>query len=619
MRRQKCAQCGTMLDISRLEGGSKFACASCGAILVVGEATAVKKSLKESGPAFTPRDKAGASAPAPAPSKRRGAEKEGERPSRRAAGEAPAKSKMPLFVGIGVLVVGAAVAVAFSMGGSGGAGGRGESALEWWARQEPQLASLSAEQLRAILAEGKGKYGADAAFWGDKEGRIQQALLRKDPADAQANARVGNKDLRAYPGFDAIWEQIHTAKDVPVEMQEYFDALNVEPKKSIWLKPEKYAEAEVKIAEFVEWKKKLDENPAAEPTELFIRTAKPLLASGGRKVGFASVAEAPFVLVLAYDEGDDAEKAKAAILGEGKKWGAALKLLREEFERKIREPLGLPAMDPSKFYCDLIVPTAEDVARHAREGEGLDAVGDVPGFFSLRSRWAVLRAPSEANEKALFGGDLAHEAFHQLQWHYSADPGKKFGDNFMEEWNGIWLSEGLAEFLGGGIDLDPASGKATFSGMPPRRIEFFRAMRDSGVPVLPLRELVQLRPDNYGRNLSGWVAALDARDDLPEAASQWLGSQEGTTSKLLYAHGWLLVHFLHEAEDGKHRAKLMDLVLTALRGGRKPERYRTDKAVVEKFGSADAAFAEIMGLKDEAQWREIEAAYERHLKKVRGD
>ena len=65
MRRQKCAQCGTMLDISKLEAGSKFACASCGAILVVGEATAVKKSLKESGPAFTPKGKADAPAPAP--------------------------------------------------------------------------------------------------------------------------------------------------------------------------------------------------------------------------------------------------------------------------------------------------------------------------------------------------------------------------------------------------------------------------------------------------------------------------------------------------------------------------------------------------------------------------
>ena len=68
-------------------------------------------------------------------------------------------------------------------------------------------------------------------------------------------------------------------------------------------------------------------------------------------------------------------------------------------------------------------------------------MGDVVGYFSPRTKWTVLRGPTEASEKALFGGDLAHEAFHQLQWHYSADPVKKF-ENYMEEWNGIWLSEG---------------------------------------------------------------------------------------------------------------------------------------------------------------------------------
>jgi hypothetical protein len=607
-----------MLDISKLEGGSKFACASCGAILIVGEATAVKKSLKESGPAFTPREKAGATAPAPS-RRRAAAEPSGERPSRRGAEEPPTRSKMPLFIGLGVVAVGAVVAIVLATGNGGGAGGaKGESAVEWWARTEPRLAVLSADELRALVSEGRAKYGNDAAFWSDKEGRIQDALLRKDPTDKQANVRKGNKDLREYPDFDAIWQQIEVSKETPAELQDYFDALDVKPNKSVWLKPERYAEASGKIEEFVAWKKKLDENPAAEPTERFIRTAKPLLSTGPRKVGFASVAEAPFVLLLAYEEGDDAAKASAAILGEGRKWGAALKLLREEFDRKIREPLGLPPIEAGKYYCDLVVPTADDLSKFMREGEGLDAVGDVPSFFSLRTKWAVLRAPTEASEKALFGGDLAHEAFHQLQWHYSGDPVKKF-ENYMEEWHGIWLTEGLAEFLGGGIDLDPSSGKATFSGRPPRRIEFLRGMRDNGVPVVPIRELVQLRPDNYGKSLGHWMSRLVDREDLPEAAPVWLQSQDGATSKLLYAHGWLLVHFLHEGEDGKYRAKLMDLTLTALRGGRKPDRYKSDASVVERFRSADEAFAEILGLKDEAQWKELEQAYERHLKKVRGD
>ncbi|HEX5136271.1 MAG TPA: hypothetical protein VFY93_04810 [Planctomycetota bacterium] len=626
MRRQKCAQCGTMLDISKLESGSKFACASCGAILVVGEATAVKKSLKEAGPAFTPKGKS--EPDAPAATKRRSAEGAPERPSRRRAGEeAPAKSKMPLFIGLGVLAIGAVVAIVLATGGGAG-GAKGESAVEWWGKQEPRLLSLSADQLRAVLEEGRSRYGGDAAFWSDKEGRIQAALLRRDPSDQAANVKLGNKDLREYPDFDTIWQQVQTARDLPADMQEFFDGLEPkaagnEPeaarKRSIWLPPAKYAEASAKIEEFVAWKKQVDENPAAESTERFVRSAKSMLSSGARKVAFASVNEGPFVLLLAYEEADNAEKAKAGILGEGKKWAASLKLLREEFDKKIREPLGLAPVEAGKYYCDLVVPTSEDVAKYAREGTGLDgAASDIPGFFSMRTKWAALRAPTEAADKALFGGDLAHAAFHQLQWHYSTDPAKKF-DNYMEEWNGIWLTEGLAEFLGGGIDLDPASGKATFSGKPPRRIEFLRGMRDNGVPPLPVRELVQLRPDNYGRNLGGWVATIAQRDELPEAASQWLTTQPGSVSKLLYAHSWLLVHFLHEADDGKYRAKLLDLALTALRGGRRPERYRTDASGGEKFGSADEAFAEILGLKDDAAWKDFEKEYERHLKKVRGD
>jgi len=618
MRRQKCAQCGTMLDISKLQSGSKFACASCGAILVVGEATAVKKSLKEAGPAFTPKGKGEAAAPAPA--KRRAPEGAPARPSRRRGEEeAPAKSKMPLFLGIGVVAIGAIVAILLATGGGGAGGAKGESAVDWWAKQEPRLMSLTADQLRVLVEEGRSKYGGDAAFWSDKEGRIQAAILRKDPTDQAANLRQGNKDLREYTGFNTIWQQIQTAKDLPADMQEYFDGLEPKPGKSIWLTPAKYAEASAKIEEFVAWKKQLDENPAAETTERFIRSARQMLASGARKVGFASVNQGPFVLLLAYDEADDSEKAKAAALGDGKKWAAATKLLHEEFDKKIREPLGLPPIEPGKYYCDLVVPTREDLVKYAREGEGLDAVGDIPGYFSMRTKWTVLRAPTEASDKALFGGDLAHEAFHQLQWHYSIDPTDKYGDNGMTQWNGIWLTEGLAEFLGGGIDLDPASGKATFSGKPPRRIEFLRGMRDNGVPPLPLRELVQLRADNYASSLNAWVGTIEQRDELPEAASQWLRGQPGTIPNLLYTHSWLLVHFLHEADDAKYRAKLLDLTMTAFRGGRKPERYRKDASVAEKFGSAYEAFTEILEIKDDAGWKDLEKAYERYLKKIRGD
>jgi hypothetical protein len=293
-----------------------------------------------------------------------------------------------------------------------------------------------------------------------------------------------------------------------------------------------------------------------------------------------------------------------------------LRLLREEFDKRIREPLGLAPVEAGKYYCGLVVPTAEDLSRIARLGEGLDAAGDIPAFFSPTTKWAHLRAPKEANEKALFGGDVGHAAMHQLQWHYSMDPKDKF-ENLMAQWQGIWLTEGLAEYLGGGIDLDPSSGKASFSGQPPRRIEFLRAMRDNGVPLLPLRELIQVRQDNFAKAIHGWISRITEGEEVPESAMQWLGSQEDMAAQMLYAHSWVLVHFLYETDGGRYRTNLLDLVLTAFRGGQRPERYRKDGA--PKFASADEAFAEIMGLKDDAGWKELQVAVDRHVRRVRGE
>jgi len=615
MRRQKCAQCGTMLDISKLEGGSKFACASCGAILVVGEATAVKRSLKESGPAFTPKGKTEAPAPSvPSPSRRRAAET--ERPTRR-GGETAPKSKLPLYVGIAVVAVGVVVAIVLSSGSGGGPGGtKAATAADWWAKKN--IATASESDLRTWIGEAQARgYDRDAAFWTQKEAAIYEALLKKAPQDEKANERAGNRNLRDYPDFDKVWEAVQSSKQTPAELQDFLDTIDVKTG-PIWMTPRKYDEVSAKLDEFLAWKKKLDENPAAEPTERFVRTAKTMLSSSQRKVGFASVAEAPFVLLLAYEDAGDGDKARADITSEGRKWANALKLLREEFDKRIREPLGLPAVEPGKYYCEIVVPTADDLRKLVREGEGLDATGDIPAYFSPNTKWAHLREPKEANEKALFGGDVAHEAVHQLQWHFSNDPVKKF-ENYMEAWNGIWLTEGLAEYLGGGIDLDPASGKASFSGRPPRRVEFLRAMRDNGVPLVPVRELVQFRPDNFPKGIANWKARIGESEELPEAASQWLGTQEGLSAKLLYAESWLLVHFLYEADDGKYRAKLLDLVLTAFRGGQKPDRYRKEAGVAEKFGSADEAFSEIMGLKDEASWQDFQHAVDRHAKTLRGD
>jgi hypothetical protein len=617
MRRQKCTKCGTMLDVTKLEKGAKFACATCGAVLVVGEAPVTKRSFKESGPAFTPKGKSEAPPPAPTrPARRRAAEDEP-----RPGGEAAPKSRLPLFAGIGAAVVAVVViAIVVSGGGGGGSGGAGgPSPAEWWATKN--VGGASAEQLRQWLKEGRERgYDRDPAFWGPKEDLLLKEILRKDAKDPIANERAGNKSLDSYPDFRNVWAQVDESfQQLPREMQDYFESLEVEPDKQVWLTPARFAEVSGKLDEFVAWRAQRDENPSAEAAEKGVARVKERLSTAQRKIGVAPVAEPPFLLLLVYEENADADASRGRLVAEGKRWAAALKLVREQFDQRIREPLGLAPVEAGKYYYDVVVPTQEDFARllHGEEG-GYDKEGDIPAFFSMRTKWAQLRAPIEANDKALFGGDLAHAAVHQLQWHYSADPKDKFQPNYMEEWTGIWLTEGLAEYLGAGVDLDPGTGKATFSGKPPRRVEFLQAMTDNGVPLIPVRELIQLTSlDAFARYVNGtWLPGMRTNEDIPEAASQWASVQQPLVQKVLYAQSWLLVHFLYEADDGKYRAKLLDLVLTALRGRQKPERYRTNPSQPERFKGADDAFVEIMGLKDGAAWNELQKEHDRHRKRL---
>jgi hypothetical protein len=415
-----------------------------------------------------------------------------------------------------------------------------------------------------------------------------------------------------------VWAQLgESYHQLPREMQDYFDELGIEEGKPMWLTPERFEEVSAKLDEFVSWRTKREENPAAEAMEKATARVKQVISGAQRKMGVAPIAEAPFLLLLAYEENADADATRGRLLAEGKRWAAALKAVREQWEKRIREPLGLGPADTGKYYYDVIVPTNEDLARLAT-GQGHDKDGDIPAFFSMATQWALLRAPIEANDKALFGGDLAHAAVHQLQWHYSVDPKDKYGDNGMTMWTGVWLAEGLAEYLGSGVDLDPTSGNANFSGKPPRRVEFLQAMTDNGVPLIPVRELVQLGDfEGFSRYVHGsWLAAMRSNEDLPEAAAPWAAAQNNLAHKVLYAQSWLLVHFLYEADDGKYRAKLLDLVLTMLRGRQKPDRYQKDPTRPERFRSADEAFEEIMGLKDGAAWSELQKEHDRYRKRL---
>ena len=222
-------------------------------------------------------------------------------------------------------------------------------------------------------------------------------------------------------------------------------------------------------------------------------------------------------------------------------------MLWEQFEKRFREPLGLPAMEKGRYYYQVVLRRRADFARFIRGGTGYDADGDIAGFFAPRTKWAGVRVGAEAKEAANAAGDLAHEAVHQLHAHYARDPKMK-ALSYFDEWTGIWFTEGWAEYLGGGLKFDPVTGDTEFTGRPKRRIEFLRGMRDNGVPFIPLRDLVQLPSvESFMRYATGtWVPLFRDDEDMPEQAHAWFQEQEGRYWKLLYAQSWFLAYFLNE-------------------------------------------------------------------------
>jgi len=609
-----------MLDITRLEKGSKFACANCGTILVVGEAVKVKRSLKEGGPAFKPRTQK-EEAPRVQRTRRR-------RPAEGGAEPAPRKSKLPLFLGIGAVVVAGVVAIAL-MGGEGGGGSREASPVEWWASKEGQLLTADAATLRAWLAEGKAKgFDKDSAFWGPKEDRIYAALAKQEPDNVEANRRLGRKALQDYPDFTKVWEGMNSDfRLLPDDLKDFVDACSqrIEPGKKLWLGEDEYAKAKTKLDAYVAFRKEMDANPAAESIDRARSQATTILDTRERHVDFVARAEGSFILLLPYAKGEGEESLKKDREEQATRYAAALKVLAAEFETRYREPMGLDPIEPGRYYVHVIVDRLEDLRRFV-QGEGYDPGGDIPAFFSIRTHWSHVLVPGPLveggdaglrdKELANVGGDIAHEAVHQLQWNYSADA--KFKQlNHMDEWGGIWLTEGWAEYLGGGVRLDPKTGKAEWTGRPPRRLEYLRAMKDNGVPAIPLRDLVQLNSlEAFSRYIDGWIGLIHSNEDLPESVGTWLGQerQTGLDAKLMYAQSWLLIAFLNEYEDGKYKDKFFDLLRTALRGKRKPEKYRKDPTIDERWASSAEAFEAIMGLSSEDDWKALQKEFDRFRK-----
>jgi len=627
MRSQRCTQCGTKLDVSRMEEGSKFACSNCGAVLVAGEVKAVRRSLSDSDQTFKRSSKAEPEAK-PSVSRRRRAPADAEAATPRTRGEraAPdAKSKTPLFIGAGVVIVGVIVAVVMSGGGGSGPGGsKSNPAQDWWAGVQPKIATASADDLRAMLKEAQSKgYDANPAFWMAKADSLYAALAKKDVNDPAANTHMGRVSLQSYPGFKSVWEGFdqHLTR-MPEKYARFYEKYGpqIEEGKDVWFSKEDFSSAGSLLDSFQEWRKKAESDPSPE----LIQKGLSRVDSFAKGFGAFPVVELPYIVFLASRElakTGDAAADKERIAAKQQSFGPRaasvkkrVKAVHAAFQERIVKPLGLKPIEKGRaFYVyafDDPAHLAEVVKMGSSLGVQLDMGSSLLFFYRTYDPMAFGAIPATPEADKYFTSDLGHILVHQLHKYYAQ--GEKSYQKYFDQWNRLWLTEGIAEYLGGG-----ASDDGKFTGVSPRRASLLRAMDNAGVPLFTIREIVRFASyQRYARFMSdSWFPAIREEENPPQTMNELIAAEQPHFSRNAFqTQAWYLTYFLNEYSDGKYREKFLDLVRTMLTGQRKPTKYGSGK-----WKTTEDAFAEIMGLKTPEDWEKLQEEYDNFIDRVPGE
>ncbi|MFQ5845099.1 MAG: hypothetical protein ACE5JG_08940, partial [Planctomycetota bacterium] len=448
MRTQKCHRCGALLDVSHLEKGAKFSCSSCGSVLAVGRNVAAKRSLADAGPAFKPRS----TAPPKVESTRSRRAAVGRRgaPAPRAR---PAQAGRPLSALVGgVVVVGVVLAVALSGGGGGAAptaGGPGSGAAraptaeEWWTREmrNPDMSEkkLDRATIERLVAEGdRHGFDRDPSFgWAEKKRELYRRLVKIAPEHAEANRSVGKKSLREFPDFDRVWKSLSEMAWLPNEYYAVLDQLEdrgFDGTGDVWLEPAEYERYARVLHDFIEWRRRV----AEDPTELEI--AKAIQSTRAHPIlgnyGAVALKVHPFVVFFGSRElkpTDDSPEERERVEAKRKEMLARAERRRplydgylKVFEERYRKPLDLPPFKPTDILFQWTFEDREGFNRYNREAEGHEPGGGVLAYFSPQNHW-VFSPEREAGEIGGISNEnaVAHETTHQIHWHFSKDPQRK--------------------------------------------------------------------------------------------------------------------------------------------------------------------------------------------------
>ena len=303
----------------------------------------------------------------------------------------------------------------------------------------------------------------------------------------------------------------------------------------------------------------------------------------------------------------EAGQTRDARTATAKKYAPALAVVAKEFEERFRKPLGLPTQGSGTYIWIFEAPGDYDAFVEGKRFYGKST--GLRGCFDQRSGWCFLGVNADAARAGELPRNLCHNAVHQLQWRYSKDP--KRGRMF-DEWNGVWFSVGFAAWLGGGVDFN--DGQPKFTGIDPRRKAQLRVMAENGVPWILLRDLTQIQSwDGLERWITDdWWPAINNDEQVPEETTDMIRTAGlgNFAVQTFQAQAWGLAHFLAE----KHPEKYRDLLMTALRGKRKPKKYQGSG--FSRWPNTYTAFAEIFGLKSDADWAAMDKKYAAHLKQL---
>ena len=500
--------------------------------------------------------------------------------------ETEAKSKMPLVLGIGgVVVVAAVLFFVLNNKGDGGTGNGGQNQQQV---QKPKEKTPE-EKLKEALAQAekasdpKAKVaGYEAALEvlddynitnpGITEQELYESILAADSDNANARKKLGYYRFEKE-GYEASKGKWYTKEELGAAAKAWTEWKNAEKAK---------AAAE---AEKARWTKDAWTKKVAKVRDWFEKDIKPVPDFKLKYFFDQPGVPRPYLLMI-EDRQSPNPKASA------EQYGPALQTLRKVFERAYKDNGVLADWDETKRVVPILMfGNRQSYYKYRDNGHTSLPKSDSIGAFYMH------KAPDEMsdlyrgtlyvwqmpNDKQFFS-TLFHEATHQLM--HNACKEAKMGET-------PWIEEGMAEFWSGyegnihsGFEFCKMQ-KGRWSNCQSLADAYYAHQRGEGPgPFMTPKQMVHYGRDEFNRDRMG-------------------GGGRGGQARmgLTYALGWGMIHFFYNYTDSTGKAPYRDAMTKMTRDELRYE-YTPEKA------------EEYLGIKSDADWTALEKTFFLYIKRT---